>query len=192
MPDCPTPNALHQRAYRYRNLLAGLPLLPAIFCTFAEWEYEPGVWGVALTLAALGIAMRVWGIRHCRYSYGQANRLATSGPYAYVRNPLYVGNILIIAGAAAASELFWLIPISVLWSLSVFSLTIRDEERRLLADFGETYRRYREEVPAWLPRSTPFEASEAPDALIPVLPVTLRQTPQFAFLLPFLLKELLL
>ncbi|MCB9913881.1 MAG: isoprenylcysteine carboxylmethyltransferase family protein [Planctomycetes bacterium] len=180
---------LHQLCYRYRNHLAGLPLLFALFSSYGEWTSEPGTWTVALLLAAAGIGMRVWGIRHCLYSYRKVPRLATTGPYAYVRNPLYLGNTLVIAGATAASELMWLVPFSVLWCLTVFTLTIRDEERRLLDDYGDEYRAYREAVPAWLPRWTPY-GGEVP-ARVPTLPIVLRQSTQLPYLVPFVAKELL-
>jgi len=183
-----SPPRVPRTFYRLRNYLAGLPLVLAYFFRRWEWEDELAVWSTALLLCGAGIALRAWGISHCLYSHGAVDRLATGGPFRFVRNPLYLANTLIIAGATAASELFWLIPVSVLWCLAVYSLATRDEERRLARAFGDEYRRYREEVPAWMPRLDGPGAAGASSARL--APIAARQLSQLCYLLPFVVKEL--
>jgi hypothetical protein len=81
--------------------------------------------------------------------------LATTGPYALVRNPLYTGSLLLITGLGMAAKLGWLLPGTIGWAFIVFAIACKHEERRLLAKYGEVYEAYRAQVPAWWPRSLP-------------------------------------
>ncbi len=81
----------------------------------------------------------------------QARRLATAGPYAHVRHPQYDGFILIMLG--------FLLQWPTLLTLVMFPILVwmyvrlaRQEEREVLAEFGETYARYAASTPAFLPR----------------------------------------
>ncbi len=75
--------------------------------------------------------------------------LATSGPYAYIRNPMYVGLILLLAGIAAALASDWLVILLVPTALVLHFGVVRREERYLEAKFGEDYRRYKASVPRY-------------------------------------------
>ena len=81
----------------------------------------------------------------------QSNALATTGPYAYVRHPQYAGFILVMFG--------FLLQWPTLLTLAMFPVLVwmymrlaRQEEREVLAQFGEAYARYAARVPAFLPR----------------------------------------
>ncbi len=69
------------------------------------------------------------------------------GPYSFVRNPVYVRNILICTGATMTSEILWFVPVVFLYCLGIYSLAVRYEETHLLDKYGESYRRYMEEIP---------------------------------------------
>lgn len=91
---------------------------------------------------------RAWSIL---YEAQRARTLATTGPYAYVRHPQYVGFILVMLG--------FLVQWPTLLTLAMFPVLVtmyvilaRREERDSLAEFGEAYGRYMSEVPAFLPR----------------------------------------
>jgi protein-S-isoprenylcysteine O-methyltransferase Ste14 len=142
-------------AFRYRNQLATVPLVYAFLST--RWEYEENrvIWPVAMTLCAAGAAVRAWARWHNAYAQGRKKALARTGPYAVVRNPLYIGNLLVIAGAGVSSELAWFLPVVLLWAFLVYSAACKHEEARLLAKYGPAYEAYRAEVPGWWPRSLP-------------------------------------
>lgn len=115
-------------------------------------------------------------------------QLTTSGPYQFVRNPLYIGNTLVYVGAAVLSELLWLTPIVLLWCAALYSFVVRDEEADLLRLYGGAYSAYRSEVPRWLPRwRTP-----APLGLInPHFRAAILSEAHCALIaLPFLFKEM--
>jgi protein-S-isoprenylcysteine O-methyltransferase Ste14 len=158
-----------------RNVLAGLPLVYALVSARGEWEDDAAVWSLAILACSVGVALRTWSVVHNRYAQGDRKSLTTTGPYAFVRNPLYIGNLAILAGATIASELAWLLPATLAWAFLVYSLAIVHEEHRLFARYGDDYLRYRRQVPAWIPR---FDI------------VLIRQARAYLLLLPFLLKEL--
>jgi protein-S-isoprenylcysteine O-methyltransferase Ste14 len=85
------------------------------------------------------------------YAAQQTHRLATTGPYAHVRHPQYVGFILIMVG--------FLLQWPTLLTLAMFPILVwmyvrlaRREEREVRAEFGETYDRYAATTPAFIPR----------------------------------------
>lgn len=118
----------------------------------------PITWAVQLTGAALvigGIALNVTADRGFHRSRtpvrpgARATTLVTDGVYAHTRNPMYLGMVLILVGAALALAAPWALVVPPLFTLWVDRL-IRWEERRLDAAFGEAYGAYRRRVRRWL------------------------------------------
>src|SRR5262249_41271013 len=76
--------------------------------------------------------------------------LVSTGPFAYVRNPLYLGNVAVWVGFAVSARLLWLAPIFlVLLGLEDHAI-VRWEEPLLQARRGGEYRRYASRVPRWM------------------------------------------
>jgi protein-S-isoprenylcysteine O-methyltransferase Ste14 len=176
--------------FRYRNWLAGLPILYSCASTRWTWDHDLVVWPTALCLVVTGVALRAWSACYNRYGQVQRSRraLAVSGPYALMRNPLYAGNALIVASGVMASELVWLVPIATLWALLVYSQAVRHEEERLQERYGEEFARYRGQVHRWLPRVNRFRTEAArPSARFDR--ALLAQSYCLLILLPFGLKE---
>jgi protein-S-isoprenylcysteine O-methyltransferase Ste14 len=85
------------------------------------------------------------------YEAQRSHTLATNGPYAYVRHPQYVGFILIMLGFLLQwPTLVTLVMFPIL--VTMYAKLARREERDVLSEFGETYRRYIEYTPAFFPR----------------------------------------
>jgi methanethiol S-methyltransferase len=85
------------------------------------------------------------------YAAQRLGKLATTGPYAYVRHPQYVGFVLIMFG--------FLLQWPTLLTLAMFPVLVwmyarlaRSEEREVIEEFGDAYRRYSDRVPAFVPR----------------------------------------
>lgn len=175
--------------WHYRNALAGLPLVFAFFSS--RWELEDAwwTWGGASILVALGVAVRAWSVCHNRYGRGEKKTLAVTGPYAWVRNPLYWGNTLIIAGAAFASELAWIVPVAAIWSFVVYDWAVRREEQRLVSKYGEEWIAYRDSVPRWFPNRLPGSSGLAASPALFVR-AAMMQGYNVVILLPFVMKEL--
>ena len=87
--------------------------------------------------------------------------LVTSGPFAHVRNPLYLGNMIMYVGIGIMSmALFpWLPLVALVWFALQYYLIVTREEEYLAERFGEAYAEYRAAVRRFLPRLTPYRSS---------------------------------
>ena len=103
--------------------------------------------GIALDVAAM-LAMR--RARTNILPHRGADRLVTDGVFALTRNPIYVGNTLLLAGVGAALSSAWMVAGALLAALLVDRLAIRREERHLSARFGQEYADYVARVPRWI------------------------------------------
>lgn len=111
-------------------------------------------------MMALGEWVRIWGVGYAgsvtRTRNVGASSLVTSGPFAFVRNPLYVGNFLLALGVCLAFNA--LMPWMVLVYTTLFAIQyyfiVALEEATLEEKFGDLYRRYKSSVPRFLPRFT--------------------------------------
>ena len=99
-------------------------------------------------VAAAGVALRAYAAGHLVKN----QRLAMSGPYAYTRNPLYLGSALMGAGFALAGGNWILALACVVLFAAIYWPVIRREEDYLRREFGEVYDRYAQRVPLFLPR----------------------------------------
>jgi protein-S-isoprenylcysteine O-methyltransferase Ste14 len=103
-------------------------------------------------VALLGLGLRAWAAGHIRKN----SQLATSGPYAYTRNPLYLGSFTLGLGftIAAGQPLLGLLFIALF--LGIYLPVMRVEAATLSQLFAEDYRRYAEAVPLFFPRLLPY------------------------------------
>lgn len=107
----------------------------------------------------LGIVVVGLLLRGCANGYAiKTEELTVSGPYAYTRNPLYVGSFLIMFGMLIILQIPVLMSLmfTLLFVLLVFKETVRKEERLLLEKFGAKYKDYKRNVPAFLPTAIPY------------------------------------
>jgi protein-S-isoprenylcysteine O-methyltransferase Ste14 len=110
--------------------------------------------GTALVVA--GLLFAVAGRNHLGGNWSgtvtlkQGHTLTRSGPYRFVRHPIYTGILLAVLGTAVA-EGEWRGLVAFAAVLAAFLRKVRIEEQFMLDAFGEEYRRYRREVPALLP-----------------------------------------
>jgi protein-S-isoprenylcysteine O-methyltransferase Ste14 len=126
-------------------------LLATAVLDFGGWGLPQAASVVGLALAHLGTAVFVWGARTMRSAetMGVTGELYTDGPYAYTRNPQYVGMVVGVIGFAFAvdsSLVATLAAAHVGWVL----LLPRVEEPHLRAEFGEAYDRYAARVPRFV------------------------------------------
>lgn len=173
-------------AFELRNFAAAVPVVVAFGLARGSLASGATAWIAALSLCSVGILIRAWATVHCRYAQGFRKTLATTGPYRWVRNPLYLGNLAILAAGLAASEQLWLVPLGAAWALAVYDRAVRHEERRLESRYGAPYAAYRAQTPRWWPRPPrPFW----PEGPAPFARCLLLQSRAFLLLAPFLLRE---
>ncbi len=127
-----------------------LLILP--FLWFARPTLPLLAWGGVL--AVLGLAVRAWaaGTIH------KERELTTTGPYAYTRNPLYVGSFFLGLGVTLAGGMWQFVVLFAVFYLGVYGRTMAGEAELLTELFGDRARDYRAEVPAFVPRLTPYRA----------------------------------
>jgi protein-S-isoprenylcysteine O-methyltransferase Ste14 len=168
MPATDTDDA-RELAFRYRSYTP-IPFL-VVMVLFAR----PTAWSIAAGAAVLllGESLRLWGVSIA----GSETRttgtvggtyLITTGPFAHVRNPLYVGNMMLYVGVGVMANALmpWLPLAALAWFALQYSLIVSREEEYLATRFGEAYARYTRNVPRFLPRPTPYRDPEpAPKAV---------------------------
>jgi len=150
---------------------------PIPFFLVMIWFAKPTVLSMVVGFAVvfIGEMIRFWGVS----IVGAETRttgtvggtfLITSGPFAYVRNPLYAGNMLLYAGVGIMSmALFpWMLLVAVAWFYVQYYLIVTREEEYLAVTFGEEFAAYCRSVRRFVPRLTPYRAAHpAPKSVDP-------------------------
>lgn len=129
-------------------------LLIVPFYYFAVPTVSTLVLGVAL--GGIGLSIRAWAAG----SIEKNRELATNGPYAYTRNPLYLGSFFLGLGTTLGGGRWVFMVLFLVFYLTVYRATAVREEAELEKMFGERYQTYSAAVPFFLPRFSPYRGSE--------------------------------
>jgi protein-S-isoprenylcysteine O-methyltransferase Ste14 len=151
---------IRQFFFKFRSYTP-IPLL--ILMLYFSEPFVPAVY-LGITLVVLGESIRIWAVRHAggrtRTRKVGAKSLVMSGPFAYIRNPLYLGNILLYTGIVfiAGGQYMWILfLVALVFFIIQYSLIVSLEEETLTRKFDNEYLNYCENVPALLPRLKPFK-----------------------------------
>ena len=121
-----------------------------------ETAPSPFLAGAGVAITVIGELIRLWGVHHIgaisRTRSDRLGPLVASGPFALIRNPLYVGNIAMWVGFALVARLVWLAPVIVVLLGMEYHAIVRWEETLLESRLGQAYRDYAAGVPRWFPR----------------------------------------
>ncbi len=122
------------------------------FCSSDDISLRHGIGYIIV-----GLLIRLWS-----NSYAIKNdKLTTCGPYAFVRNPLYLGTLLIVIGFIIVLKIHWIASIAFLIILgSTYYKTIEGEQKDLLAKYKDSYRDYCAKIPAMIPSLIPYAKGE--------------------------------
>jgi protein-S-isoprenylcysteine O-methyltransferase Ste14 len=138
------------------------------FAVLYFWLARPTLRSIALgaILIVPGLLIRALASGHVRKN----EALATSGPYAYTRNPLYLGSLLIGIGFSIAARSWWIAIVLVAMFVAIYLPVIRDEESFLRAKFPD-FDAYAQRVPRLIPRiaSHPSESDTSAGGFSPDL-----------------------
>jgi protein-S-isoprenylcysteine O-methyltransferase Ste14 len=133
-----------------------VPLALAVVLTTVGEVDGPWPVSIGILLIAAGVLLRAAGVHHIgSISRTRTTRLGpaliTSGPFRFVRNPLYLGNWCIWTGLVFVSRLLWMLPVAWTMFALQYGTIVMWEEMRLRASFGPAYERYTASVPRWFP-----------------------------------------
>lgn len=103
----------------------------------------------------LGEWLRLWAAGHLRKN----KQLTTTGPYSYVKNPLYIGTLLITAGYSAMAQNIYILIGGFVWFFIYYApYKKKQENEKLVGSFGEAWTVYDKAVPDYLPRLSPYSS----------------------------------
>lgn len=149
--------------FKYRSYTP-IPFLVLMF--IYQWI---NIWSliIGFIIALSGELLRLWGVSYAGSetrttgSVGGSS-LVISGPFAYVRNPLYVGNMLLYFGIGIMSfaAFPYLQILALIFFYLQYKLIILEEEEYLKKHFSDAYARYFKSVPRFFPRLTPYKDNE--------------------------------
>jgi protein-S-isoprenylcysteine O-methyltransferase Ste14 len=103
-------------------------------------------------ISVVGLLLRAWASGHIRKNA----ELATSGPYAYTRNPLYLGSFIMALGFTIAGGRWLLLVLVASLFLGIYLPVMRVESTTLAELFGARYAEYARQVPLFVPRLSPY------------------------------------
>ena len=167
------------------------PVVLASILTWNETENRLVSIGLGGVLFALGLLLRFWCQLHLHYRLKVSTTLTTTGPYAYVRNPIYIGNTIMLVGAVILGELLWLAPLMVVYCAIVYNIVVRYEESHLIDKYGQLYVEYLESTPRWIPNFHQARKHVIVSTSKFIIPSLFAEAPLFSLLLPFITKELM-
>jgi protein-S-isoprenylcysteine O-methyltransferase Ste14 len=140
-------NAMDMKKIRRIPIFVGALLL----VIFAKPNLTGAVVGVILII--VGESIRIWAAGHLQKN----ENLTVTGPYAYVKNPLYIGTILITTGFCILADNIYLLAVSTfMFCFHYIPYKKRVEGDRLAKIFGNRFEDYDQKVPDYLPRRTPY------------------------------------
>ncbi len=147
----PWPPIIYSAAFALCWLLQGMAPLAALDEALAMAPKAAGLiiaaTGFTLDLAAMSALVRH---RTAILPNMASSALVSSGVYAYTRNPIYLGNTLLLIGFAIALRWGWLAIAAPITVLAVTMLAIQREEKHLAARFGDAWRAYAARVRRWI------------------------------------------
>lgn len=147
----PWPPMIYVSAAALALVLNWLAPLPWISGPFGEFLFAVGWLVVAGALAIDIAAMRA--MRRARTTIMPnkgSDHLVTSGPFSFTRNPIYVGNTMLMIGIGLIAGIVWFLLLAPVAAYATTKLAIEREERHLDARFGRKYRDYRKKVRRWI------------------------------------------
>ena len=137
--------------WRVRSALVGV-----ILCLFLAQPTMPSI-GIGFIVALLGLLIRTWASGCLK----KEKQLAVSGPYRFTRNPLYLGNFILGASVAVASNSLWVALVFAVYFLIFYPIAISMEKEKMKRLFPEGYTRYSRLVPLFFPRLWPARMGDS-------------------------------
>lgn len=144
-----------QKLFQYRSYTP----IPFLIVMILYAHSTPLTLLVGFTVALAGELMRAWGVAYAgsltRVTGGVgAPELIVAGPFSYVRNPLYVGNMMLYVGIGVMANALtpWLVLVAAIYFFFQYSMIVSLEEEFLEKTFSDVFAEYKQHVPRFVPR----------------------------------------
>lgn len=141
--------------FKYRSYT---PIPLALMIIYFSMPMLPYHW-YGLACLAIGESIRFWAVSYAgsitRTTKVGAPALCSSGPFAHVRNPLYIGNLFIFSGivlVAGAPNIWVMLAVTWIFFIVQYALIIDLEEKTLTGLFSDEYEKYKQNIPRLFPR----------------------------------------
>lgn len=151
------------------NVLITIPLIILYFCGFdiISWQ-SPLLLLLVLVSLAFGLFLMAWTIKlfadvkkGSLAPWNPINKLIITGPYAYVRNPMLLGVFWVLwAEAIFFQSIALFIYLLIFISINALYFPL-SEEKGLLRRYGQAYQEYKNNVPRFIPRLTPYKKNKS-------------------------------
>lgn len=184
--------------FKVRTIVATIPLA---FCLLVPCSHYYGNLPTLLggsIIFCVGLAIRIWAQQYLgyripkKYRKAQRKKLVTNGPYSVCRNPVYVGNILIIAALPLLAGIPKMAPISFAWCFLTYNIVVKKyEEPHLMEKFGSEYVSYIRQTPRWLPRLRSVKHTSDKNKPFPLWLAFKFEIHNIIWTFPFIIRHLL-
>jgi len=145
---------LVSRRYRHRQFITIAYLV--LLTILGAPDRFPALFWLGTVLVIAGELIRLWASGHVK----KDKALATTGPYAFVRHPLYLGNHTIVLGFCLSCGLWWSLPVWIALSLAFYPSALSREDAVLRRLFGTEWEEWRAHTGALVPRSSAYRSRE--------------------------------
>lgn len=141
-------------------------------------------------LFGIGLFLRVWAQTHLHYRLKEHKKLTLTGPYVYVRNPIYIGNTLVLVGLTVLTGLLWFVPLMFLSCAFTYHMTVLYEEAHLTSKYGQGYVDFLKQIPRWVPSFKNTKADNTGSFMKYLIPSIVAELHILLLLVPFIIKKL--
>lgn len=138
------------------SIAVGLGLERVLIRLPVPFAEEPAVHFLGMTLLLAGVVLMVWAALQFRSHQTSirpdrgSNALVAAGPFAFSRNPIYLAEVMALAGAGIGFNRLWLLLAAPVFAFAVSRLAIEREEAYLERRFGAAYLDYKSRVRRWI------------------------------------------
>lgn len=143
--------------FHYRNVLFPVLYLTLFVPSPPLFQNQDAAFAAGIAVCLIGQVIRIMTIGLVYIIRGGSNRriyakdLVTTGMFAHCRNPLYVGNILVLIGLGLVANSLYFLVFMAPFFLFAYQAIVRAEENFLFGKFGDSYRDYMHDVNRWIP-----------------------------------------
>lgn len=137
-------------------VIAGIALTVLYTLPWLDHPFSDLLFPVGCLLALAGIAIDIAALQTLRKNKTTfmpnraSDRLVVNGPFSFSRNPIYLGNTLLVVSIGILSGSWWFILTAVIAAFATQQLAIKGEERHLASKFGKRYFDYQKKVRRWI------------------------------------------